>query len=157
MPSVKQSQALLLCFSAAFASLAGCQSGDLSRFAPPEIVKYEDLAGDQPINPEVAARIEARRNEEGAGKFPRIAETPDETDRPIKKPKREIAEDAAMLVDARDALAEDVTADRVAADADKEQDLTAQSQTLQDRIKSDTAAAARERREKLTPLSGDGE
>ncbi|WP_428409384.1 hypothetical protein [Hyphococcus sp.] len=131
--------------------LAGCESGDLARFAPPGIVKYEDLAGDQPVNPNVARRIEERREEEGAGKFPRLAETPDEGDRPEKKPRKELAAEKAALVDARETLAEEVAADRAGAEAELNRDLTAESDELKTRIDADSAAAARERRDKLVP------
>ena len=88
MSGVKQSclrrLALPLLAGAGVFAVTGCESGDLARFAPPGIVKYEDLAGDQPVNPDVAQRIEERRAEKGAGKFPRLAETPDEEDRQEK-------------------------------------------------------------------------
>ena len=151
MSGVKQSPLPFFALGAAVFALAGCESGALARFAPPGIVKYEDLAGDQPVNPAVAERIEERRHEEGAGKFPQLAETPDESDVPRKRSGRAIAADTAMLIDARDALAEEVAADRAAAETELDRDLTAESEELRSRLDADSAAAARERREKLTP------
>ena len=153
MSGVKQSclrrPALPLLAGAGVFAVTGCESGDLARFAPPGIVKYEDLAGDQPVNPDVAQRIEERRAEKGAGKFPRLAETPDEEDRPEKKPRAERAAEMAALVEAGNELAEEVADDRAAAEAELERDLSAASDELKTRIDADNAAAARERREKL--------
>ncbi len=132
-------------------ALAACESGDLARFAPPGIVKYEELAGDQPVDPNVAERIEERREEKGAGTFPQLAETPDKSDRPKKKPRAELAAETNALLDARDALAEEVSTDRANAETELDRDLTAESVELQNRIGADSAAAARERREKLVP------
>lgn len=130
-------------------AVTACESGDLARFAPPGIVKYEDLAGDQPVNPAVAQRIEERRAEKGAGKFPRLAETPDKKDRPKKKRSAERSAEIGQLVEARNELADEVAGDRAAAEAELERDLSAESDELKTRIDADSAAAARERREKL--------
>lgn len=54
-------------------SLAGCSVGGLKRLAPPGILKYQDLAKDQPIDPAIAARIEEISKRDGNG-FPVLAE-----------------------------------------------------------------------------------
>ena len=115
MSGVKQSQATLLALSVGLFALAGCESGDLSRFAPPGIVNYEELAGDQPPNPEVAARIEERRQEKDSGSFPVLSQTPGKQDRPRKRGAQARNADINELSAERDALAEDVEADRIAA------------------------------------------
>ena len=150
MSGVKQSQAAIFSLCASIFVLTGCASEDLARFAPPGIVKFEDLAGDQPVNPAVAERIEERRKEKDAGKFPRLAETPDKGDRPAKTPMAEIETETAGLVNARDALAQEVAADRAAAETELSSDLAAESDELKALVDADSAAAARERREKLT-------
>lgn len=138
----------------AWAALAGgCANTDFARFAPPGIVKYEDLAGDQPQNPNVAARIAERRGEPGTGKFPNLSQTPGPDKRPTPLSKSQIASQTAELEAARETLAEDVAEDRAAAEAETGADLAAESGALQDRVNADSAAAARERREKLTPRS----
>ena len=151
MSSVKRSQPWASSLIVGALALTGCESGDLARFAPPGIVKYEDLAGDQEVNPAVAARIAERREEKGAGSFPNLSLTPGKGDRPQKKPVSEVAAETDMLVDARTALAEDVASDRAAVEAELGRDLSAEGEALKSRLDADSAAAARERREALTP------
>lgn len=151
MSSVKRSQPWASSLIVGLLALTGCESGDLARFAPPGIVKYEDLAGDQEVNPAVAERVAERRAEEGAGRFPNLSLTPGKSDRPMKKPADEVAAETDMLVDARTALAEDVASDRASAEDELGRDLSAEGEALKARLDADSAAAARERREALTP------
>ena len=150
MSSVKRSQPWALSLSVGVLALTGCESGDLARFAPPGIVKYEDLAGDQEMNPAVAERIAERREEKGAGEFPNLSLAPTEEDRPAKRPAEEVNAELGELVDARTMLAEEVASDRAEVEAELGRDLSAEGDALKERLEADSAAAARERRETLT-------
>lgn len=52
----------------------GCETA--KRLAPPGFFKYEDIAGDQPVNPAIEARVEARKQERSE-KFPNLSAQPD--------------------------------------------------------------------------------
>ena len=139
MPSVKQ-----LILALALISLAsGCSNLDLARFAPPGIVKYEDLAGDQPPNPEIQERISERRSDPEA-KFPILSQTPGEADRPELPPTAERTLDAETLVSQRDALQTSIDGDRAAAEAaQKEAELLPlRRDALQEETDRDQAEAA---------------
>lgn len=153
MSAVKQSPSFRSCVfvTAGLLALAGCANGDLARFAPPGVVKYEDIAGDKPQNPAVAERIAERQAEKGNGRFPNLSTAPDEQDRPQKREPADIEAEINALVDQRDGLAEEVAADRDASEAELASDLHAESETLKERVEQDSKAAARERREKLAP------
>lgn len=56
-------------------ALGACSKAQLVRFAPPGIIKYEELAGDQPPSPQIQERI-AERREEARPRFPNLSETP---------------------------------------------------------------------------------
>ncbi len=137
-----------------FAALQGCESADLARFAPPGIIKYEDLAGDQPQNPNVAERIAERRAEPDTGVFPNLSRAPGPKDRPAKRKKAGIAAEMDGLTGVRDDLADAVGADRQAAAEELERDLPGERDALKAQIEKDEAAAARERREKLQAPDG---
>lgn len=156
MYGVKRSNALLPGFIAVFAvsTLAGgCANSDLARFAPPGLIKYEEIAGDQPVNPEVAARVAERRSEPDTGKFPKLSETPGAAERPKKKPPAQVDADMAELSDARDRVEDQIAEDWAAAEADMEEatGLPDRRDELKDRVDRDTIAAARERRDRLAP------
>jgi hypothetical protein len=138
-----------------FVALQGCESGDLMRFAPPGIVKYEDLAGDQPQNPDVAARIAERRAEPDTGEFPILSTAPGKEDRPKKRKKADVESEMSGLAGAREDLAEAVGADRAASAEELGRDLPGERDALKALIEKDEAAAARERREKLQAPDGD--
>ena len=154
MSSVKHSTArtaicLALFAAPVFGLLSGCANSELARFAPPGIIKYEDLAGDKPMNPTVAARIEERKAEPDTGNFPILSETPGAEQRPVKRTQAEIEGEKAGLTTARDELSDEISEDRSQASADKADDLALERDTLKERVDADNAAAARERREKL--------
>ncbi len=127
----------------AFAALAlvGC-SGGLKRFAPPGIVKYEELAKDQPMNPAIADRIEQNREAKGGG-FPVLADQPTKVPQGIARPERE-AMTEVLLTD-RDALNVAVAEDRVLANAERESSLVDLRDTLDAAVAKDDEAARRER------------
>lgn len=121
---------------------AGCSSGALKRFAPPGIVKYEELAKDQPPNPVIVQRIEDQKDEPGGG-FPNLSEQPAKLPEGIAKPERD-----AMIADLliqRDALNAAMEADRAVAGAERLQALEADRDALSDAVAKDDAAARRER------------
>ncbi len=121
--------------------LAGC-SGGLQRFAPPGIVKYEDLAKDQPVNPAIAERIETHKAADQDG-FPILAEQPTKTPDGIAKPERSAME--AVLLGQRDQLNAAVDADRALAAAERETGLIEVRDDLSEAVAKDDAAARRER------------
>ena len=137
-------------------SLQGCANSELARFAPPGIIKYEDIAGDKPQNPEVAARIVDRRAEPSAGDFPVLSQTPGPKQRPKKRPAADIKAEKAELITAREQLEAAVADQRARSDSEREIDLTEEANTLKARIEEDTAISERDRRERLAAPANDG-
>ncbi len=127
----------------ALAALAatGC-SGGLKRFAPPGIVKYEELAKDQPVNPAIEKRV-AERAEEGGGGFPNLSEQPLTTPEGIAKPERAAMEEA--LLAERDVLDAAVAADRELAAAERDAALEEARDALSEAVAKEDALARRER------------
>ena len=104
-------RAKFYCISAmAVMSLSGCETA--KRLAPPGFVKYEDIAQDKPINPEIAQRIAERKSGDEA-RFPVLSRTPQV--RPARSPaiEREISRDT--LIEARDAANANAAKDRTSA------------------------------------------
>ena len=132
-----------------FAALQGCADTQLMRFAPPGIIKYEEIAGDQPVNPQVAERIAERRAETGGAKFPNLAQAPDEGDRPAMRPTAELQAEKDALAGARDDLADDIAGDRTVAEEELADDLAGARDALESDIERDNVEAAAERRKKL--------
>ena len=148
MSAVKPSRSFSCCIlvTAAALAVASCSNTSLSRFAPPGIVKYEDIASEKPQNPEVAARIAERRAEKGAGKFPRLSATPGKEDRPEPLPAEEVDAELDMLSEKADRLAAAVADDRAAAEAEMAEDLQAKREDLTKKAEEDSLEAARDRR-----------
>jgi hypothetical protein len=128
-------------FLLAALAAAGC-SGGLKRFAPPGFVKYEDLAQGQPVAPSIAARIDASRSAE-AGDFPDLSAQPSEAPAGIAAPERVALGDE--LEAARVALIEAVERDRAVASAERIESIEAHRDALDDALKTDDAAARKER------------
>lgn len=151
MPRVKQPILAVAFILAA----AGCTQLELARFAPPGIIKYEDLAGDQPQNPAIQERIAERKTEADA-RYPILSETPGESDRPELPPEAERNAQLEALSAQRDALEIAVNADRAAADAEKSEAalLPVQRDALKEQTDRDAAAVEREqnRQAPLEPL-----
>ncbi len=120
---------------------AGCADG-LKRFAPPGIVKYEELAKDQPPNPTIVERIEAQKDEPSDG-FPNLAEQPTELPEGIAKPERDAM--LAELLAERDALNAAMETDRTVAETERLEALETERDALSDALAKDDAAARRER------------
>lgn len=94
---------------------SGCAG--IERFAPPGIVKYEDLSGDQPQNPEILARV-VERKAERQPTFPNLSDAPQAPPVPLAPDEQDALK--AELVVRRDALAADVEADAAKSAADRE-------------------------------------
>ncbi len=156
MSGVKQARTTMAAgFAAAcLVALQGCESGDLARFAPPGIIKYEDKAGDQPPNPAIVDRVAERKNEPDAGGFPNLSEAPGKKDQPKKRKQADIDAEISGLSASRDEVAQAVDDDREQAAAELERDLPAERDALKAQIEKDEAIAARERREKLQAPDG---
>jgi hypothetical protein len=133
--------AKLLPIAAAAMCLAGCADA-VKRFAPPGIVKYEDLAKGEPVDPAIVARIKDRRAA-GDATFPNLSEQPRETPEGMAKPDRVAME--ALLTERRDTANGAIAGDRVAAPADRQAPLEEAQATLLDAIETDREAAARDR------------
>lgn len=134
-------------------AVSGCADSQLARFAPPGIIKYEDIASEKPANPAITARVEERRADPEAGDFPRLANTPGESDRPDRRPQAELDAEREVLVSARDGVADGAIRDRREADADKadREALEAQGETLKIQVEKDSALSARERQQQSLP------
>lgn len=127
----------------AIAALAATScSGGLKRFAPPGIVKYEELAKDEPMDAAIVARIDAQRQEKGGG-FPALAKQPTVVPQGIAKPERNAMTEA--LLAERDALNAGIAEDQALAAAEREETLEALRDALGEAVVKDDAAARRER------------
>ncbi len=150
MPSVKQP----IFAGAVILAAAGCTELELARFAPPGLIKYEDLAGDQPVNPAIEARIQ-NRNIDADAQYPVLARTPGEDDRPTLRPAAERTAQMDELVSMREQLQVAADLDRAAVEAEKPDSelLPEHRDALKEKTELDAAAAKRERKE-LTPPDG---
>jgi len=133
----------------------------LERLAPPGLIKYENLAGDQPPNPEIQARIDDRAKQ-GAGKYPVLSAQPSERPEAMTPAERE--ELTGALIGQRDNVASEIEIERAAAAAEREagallpgekarglRPLEDTRDALSDAVARDTAAAAQERTAPATP------
>jgi hypothetical protein len=96
------------------ACLGGCAG--IERFAPPGIVRYENLSGDKPQNPEIKARVTERKAGRDA-KFPNLSLAPQKT--PPTMPAEEQENWKRSLSAAREDLAAAIAEDRIEAAADR--------------------------------------
>lgn len=132
--------------AALFIAVGGCSNFDPKRFAPPGIIKYEEIAGDQPPDPEIQRIIEAQ-TESGSGEFPDLSETPSAVVRPpLSDTGTELLSND--LVAAGDALTRAVAADRQASEDERAQieALEATREALGTEIDRDSELALAERR-----------
>lgn len=143
--------------AALIAAAPACTS--LKRLAPPGILKYEEIAGDQPVHPEIKERIAERRREIDR-RFPDMSEQPSK--RPAEAPAAEREAIAAELIEARDELQAAVEADRAAADSERQAvfilpgDKGGEARTLEE-VAADLAAKVEKdgtvaRRERSKPM-----
>lgn len=127
---------------AAVAIAAPACSDGLKRFAPPGIVKYEELEKGEPPNPAIVQRINAHEEAPGGG-FPNLAEQPSTLPEGIAGPERAAME--ASLIAERDALNVAIAAERAAAASERERPLETERDALSEALAKDDAAARRER------------
>ncbi len=137
---------------AAIAAVGGCADLNLARFAPPGILKYEDIAGDQPASPEIQARIAERKAETKS-------RTPNLSKQPQKIPEGASTEERAALSGElhakHTALLEAVESDRQTAIEERDAEVTLSgegavrfedaSEALSRAVERDTAEARKER------------
>jgi hypothetical protein len=142
---VKQSLALSL--TAVVLLTVGCSDLQLARFAPPGIVKYEDIASEKPPNPAIQQMIEERR-EDREKEFPILAETPSKKDRPQKRSAAENDAVIASLEEARNTLNESIEASRARAKTELAESvpLPERRDALTNQIEQDEAFAKKERK-----------
>lgn len=143
---------LIVGVAAAIAAAGGCADLNLARFAPPGIVKYEDIAGDQPANAQIQGRI-AERKAAGESRTPNLSEQPQQV--PTGAPKAERESLAAEIRAKRAALTAAVEADRQASLDERAAEVRisgegsisfeATAETLSRAVARDTAAAREER------------
>ena len=160
MSAVKQSNALRHGKCVLFAAfglivLNGCANSQLARFAPPGIVKYEDIASEKPQSEEIKARIEERRAEPNTGKFPVLSETPGVEQRPQSRPPAVVEAQINALDQTAKEIKEEIETQRQLAAEETALNLGEEANQLRERIDRDSAAAARERREQLTAPEDD--
>lgn len=108
-------KAKLALVAAAGGVLLGACS-DMKRFLPPGLVKYEDLAKDQPIAPALQEAIDAEKTARDA-RYPRLSEQPSAA--PKKSPAAERDASLAEIEASGLALRAQVEADREAAARDR--------------------------------------
>lgn len=131
-------------------ALAGCSSFDLSRLAPPGIVKHEEIASEKPPNPAIAEMIAARK-QTADPRFPVLSQTPAAGPPPPRPDRARIDAETTALVAARETLEAGLAEDRAAAEAESaERDaLSRRRESLDREVDEDAAAARGERTEPL--------
>ena len=142
----------LMILSCLALTMSACTKAQLVRFAPPGILKYEELAGDVPINPEIQTRIDER--DDGKEKpFPLISNTPAAVDGTKNADQQQIMSED--LEDAKVALDQALEEDRTAAlnERSNSSALTMRREDLEKSLEREAAIAERERRgPRPTPL-----
>lgn len=133
------------------AATSGCSQGALTRFAPPGIIKYEDIASEKPANPAISAVIKERKDA-GDADFPLIAETPGASARPAKPEQAAIDAQVSELTRARDGLNAAVEHDRIEAENESQSASALEDSRLglEENILRDSEASAAERKKPLS-------
>ncbi len=128
----------------------GCSSLELARFAPPGLVKYEDIASEKPPNPAIQEILDAQTVASDA-EYPDLSQTPSEKDRPQKRSSRWVANQTNLLEDSRDTINEAVEAERAQAIAETEDAilLPEQRDELDEMFERDAVSARAERRDPM--------
>lgn len=129
---------------------SACSNFDAKRFAPPGIIKYEDIAGDQPTGPEIQAIIDAQVSSTD-DRFPLISDTPDQGDVPKAEGQTVIDGSVNELAAAGTALREAAQSDRDAAASEREEieQLEQRAEAFREDIEREGAAAKSERLDSL--------
>ena len=111
MTGAKESFATPILLAGAAVALSACSASDLKRFAPPGIVKYEEIAAEAPPNPTIQSEID-RRRDEGDAAFPVLSEMPSEADRPERRASADIDAQTKELKTAGGELTDSAASDR---------------------------------------------
>ena len=133
----------------------GCETA--RRLAPPGFFKYEDIAGDAPANPEIQARVEARKAE-APEKFPVLSTQPDKSPEGLDGVERAILQ--SNLKERRSAVADDIEQDKERAKRERALEqarLEARRAKLEAEIKRQRLQAAREKAENAKATAGAGD
>lgn len=94
--------------------LVGC--GNAKRFLPPGFVKFEDIAKDQPVHPDLEQVIDDAENTK-TKRFPRFGDQPSEAPEGLTEFERTLR--FSVIESKRDGLKEDVKKDREAAESER--------------------------------------
>ncbi len=141
---------LLFFLGAALLAGTGCSSLELARFAPPGVVKYEDIASKKPTNPAIQEIVDARTGAADKA-YPDLSQAPSEKDRPRKRSSRWVENQMKLLGETRDTVNGEVEAERALAKAETENalPLPEQRDALGKMLERDEASA---RAERETPM-----
>lgn len=123
--------------------LTACSSSDLRRFAPPGIIRYEDLAKGEPIDPVVQSRIDESNAEKGKS-FPVISEQQTTIPEGLDAPSRD--ELTTNLEQSRATAAADIAKAREDAQLERQQSIIAKREQAEAAIEQGANAIARENR-----------
>lgn len=154
MFSVRHSNGFRLAASAVallFLTPACSSNSVLARFAPPGVVKYEDIAGDKPPNPAIEETVREYRADTRS-RFPVLSQTPTAGPAP-QIPESELRDaQKAELIEGREKLAEEIAGDEAAVEAEEARAaaITSRGERFNDQLERDDAAAKAERREDLS-------
>lgn len=146
---------LVFFLSTAFLAGTGCSSLELARFAPPGVVKYEDIASEKEPNPAILEIVEAQSEAADKG-YPDLSQAPSKKDRPKKRSIRWVDDQINKLEDTRDTVNADVDADRAQAETETEDAilLPEQRDARDELLDRDEATARAERRDPM-PVPND--
>lgn len=130
----------------------GCASDSVfARFAPPGVVKYEDIASEKPPNPAIQETVREYRDTTRR-RFPVLSRTPT-AEPPPQMPDAAVREALrAGLVEGREALAARLADDQAAIAAERGEtgEITEEGEAFNAQLKRDAAAAQAERRDALS-------
>ena len=138
---------LVFFLGTAFLAGTGCSSLELARFAPPGVVKYEDIASEKAPNAAIQEVVNASTQASDAD-YPDLSQTPSAKDRPRKRNSAWIENQIVQLGESRDTLNEAVDAERAQAEAETEDAILfpEQRDARDEMLDSDEATARAERR-----------
>ena len=123
--------------------LSACATKNLRRFAPPGIIKYEDLAKGEAIDPAIASRAKQVREKKDKS-FPKLSEQASVAPKGINAPTR--AKMKENLESERQLAASGIEEARSAAALERQQSITDQRERAEQAIEEGAQAIARENR-----------
>ena len=142
---------------AAILAGAGCSSLELARFAPPGVVKYEDIASEKPPNPAIQQILDDQQAAADA-EYPDLSQAPSKRDRPRKRSSRLVSNQISRLERSRDTINAAVDAERTQAMTETEDPiLPPEQREAFDAMFERDAASARAERDVPMPVHKDDE